>query len=480
MHAAQKSSQKRGVKHKKKNQDINPQEDYQIEGYEDIKRGIHLQDRSSKEAKETSAEKFISLLEGGKFGLWGVGFLLIISIINLFLVLPVLSLNLSPSYNSAALTMAADFVSSGGFITNEQFFLGLTVFAFLVVPISIYLFVRKNVFKNDLAAFLAALFFILPTPFLKSGMPLIGTLLSGDGGHAFAFAFIPLVLLAMQHYISTGIFSYGVLSAMGAAAIAVISPFAFFNLLIIFTILSIAEGFVGGFRMKLGRAPFVVLSSLALAFFWYYPNLMAQILTIDHVVLTFKKSLAVLPLAIPALPIAGTISFIVFDRREKLRPVFVGIALLLSYWALFSFSKNINLSGIFTSSRYEVELSFAGAFFIAFIVAALNQYFLKKYVLLKTSRLMSALYFLVATCFVAFLGFASYMSIDTVRMTIANQVVSQQYHIGIGSFARVFTPGDSSTLLASSLSLFTLLLLGVMLIKFSLSSKPKEAVSSTS
>lgn len=473
MKTAQKHSPKGGIKH-----NLNEAKllciDYQIEGYEDIKRGVHIQDRIASNGKETSTEKFIALLEGGKFGGWALSFLVILSIINLLLILPVLKINFSPSYNSAALTMAANFIASFGIITKEQFFLGLTIFAFVVVPISIYLFVRKNVFKNDLAAFLSALFFILPTPFMKNGMPLIGTLLSGDGGHVFAFAFIPLVLLAMQHYISTGIFSYGVLSAMGAAAIAVISPFAFFNLLIIFTILSIAEGFVGGFRMKLSRAPFVVLSSLALAFFWYYPNLMAQIVTIDHVVLTFKKSLAVLPLAIPALPIAGTISFIVFDRREKLRPVFVGIALLLSYWALFSFSKNINLSGIFTPSRYEVELTFAAAFFIAFVVSALNQYFLKRYVLLKTSKLMSALYFLVATCFIAFLIFASYMSIDTVRLTVSNQVISQQYHIGIGSFTRVFTPGDTSTLLAGSLSFFTLALLGGMLIRISLSSKSKQ------
>ncbi len=480
MHTAQKSPQKGEVKHTKKNLKENPQKDYQIEGYEDIKRGVYLQKSKIDSPKETSAEKIISLLEGGGFGAWTVIFLSIISLINLTLFLPILKLNLSPSYNSAALTMAANFFASAGFITKDQFFLGLTILAFLVVPISIYLFVRKNVFRNDLAAFLAALFFILPTPFLKNGMPLIGTLLSGDGGHAFAFAFIPLVLLAMQHYISTGIFSYGVLSAMGAAVVAIISPFAFFNLLVIFTILSFAEGFVGGFRLRLSRGPFVVLSSLALAFFWYYPNLMAQILTIDHVVLTFNKSLAVLPLAIPAVPIAGTISFIVFDRREKLRPVFVGLALLLSYWALFSFSKNINLSGIFTSSRYEIELIFAGAFLVAFIVAALNQYFLKKYVLLKTSRLMSALYFLVATCFIAFLGFASLMSIDTIRMTIASQTVSQQYHIGIGSFARVFTPGDTSTLLAGSLSLFTLLLLGIILVKLSFSSNPKKIINPVS
>lgn len=459
-----------------------PQKDYQIEGYEDIRRGVYLQKSSEGISKETNAEKLIALLEGGSFGRLTLIFLVVLSIINLSLIWPILKLNFSPSYNSAALTMIASFVSSTSslIITKDQFFLILTIFAFIIAPLSIYLFVRRNVFKNDLAAFLAALFFILPTPFMKDGMPLIGTLFSGDGGHGFAFAFIPLILLAMQHYISTGIFVYGVLSAMGAASIAIISPFAFFNLLIIFTILSIAEGFVGGFRMKLSRAPFVVLSSLALAFFWYYPNLMAQILTIDHVVLTFNKSLAVLPLAIPAVPIAGTISFIVFDRREKLRPVFVGIALLLSYWALYSFSKNVNLSGVFTSSRYEVELSFAGAFFIAFVVAALNQYFLKKYVLLKTSRLMSALYFLVATCFIAFLGFASLMSIDTLRMTLSNQVISQQYHIGIGSFTRVFTPGDTSTLLAGSLSVFTLLLLGIMLIKFSFSSKPKEVLTPAS
>ncbi len=465
MDAARPKTLKRRRKH------APPLKDYQIDGYEGVKRGIYLGNRYSGEEEKPGA--------GGKLNLWSIYLLSLLSCINLLAIFPVFKMNLIPAYSSTAFIMVSGLIEKYSLFSKEYFFLGLTVFAFCLAPVSLYLFIRKNVLQNDLTAFLAVLFFILPTPFFNEGMQILSTILSGDGGHGVAFAFIPLILLAMQSYISSGRMLYGVVSAMGSAFVAVISPFAFFNLLIIFIILSVAEGFVSGFPMKLPRVSFLVLSSMALSFFWYYPNLMSQILTADHIAITYRRSLDILPVAIPVLPIAGTISFLVFDRKERLKPVFVAVALLLSYFIIYSISRTVNIAGIFTPGRYSVELAFAASFFFAFAASSVTQYFQKKYSFIKSNTFLFLLYGVVVLSLIAFVSYAVMISIDSMNASLLSKSVLEQYSAGFGNFERVFKAEDSSTLVAGALSLFTLFLLGALLIKSGISNRvtPQDTVS---
>jgi len=58
--------------------------------------------------------------------------------------------------------------------------------------------------------------------------------------------------------------------------VAVISPFATFNLLIIFGVITVSEGFFRDLREKISRLMFLLISSFLLSFFWYYPNILGE------------------------------------------------------------------------------------------------------------------------------------------------------------------------------------------------------------
>ncbi|MBI3486045.1 hypothetical protein HY025_03835, partial [Candidatus Daviesbacteria bacterium] len=327
------------------------------------------------------------------------------------------------------------------------------------------------VLRHELAALLATLFFIVPTPFFKNGLPLIDAVLLGDGAHGVAFSFLPLVLMYVQEFISTGFFKSGTVAAILIALIAIISPFAFFNLLIIFTILAISDGFLGDLRIKLIRSLSLVFFSLALSFFWYYPNLLNQIVLLNHVVFAFNKFVSILPLAVPGIPIIGTIAFLVFDRREKLRPFFIAIALFLIYFALYSLSKSISITGLFTYYRYVSELSFAISFGLALFLSLIIEVFVRNYILKTKSSFLRNSYLILGTILVCALAVTSLISVKIVHNQIENSPIKYQNTVGIGNIKRVFDFQNFSSILALFISLSALVILLSLLLKSNLSTK---------
>lgn len=407
---------------------------------------------------------------GGRLNKTTILIMLLIASINVYYSYPLFHKDVSSAYNSSMFVLLSSLLSDIGIIYPSLFFVIVTAIAVSFAPISVYLFVRKVAMRHELTALLATILFIFPSPFSNS-LPLAFAVLNGDGAHAFVFAFVPLFLLYVQAYLSTGVFIWGVFAVFGTAAIAILSPFMLFNLLIFYVILTVAEGFLGNMRIKVARLFLLLLSAFGLSFFWYYPTVLTQIVILSHVKVTALRLLSILPLAVPAIPVVGAITFLIFDGREKLKPIFISMACFLTYLGLYFVSKTINTTGIFTPDRYILELSFSLSFFVAVIVVLLAEIAMRNY-LVKMKR--PALYFLAISIPSAIIGFiAIYLlySGQYARELISKAQISSVFTLGIGNIQRIFalTP---FFILASLISIFVFLALMVALFRFPLPKTP--------
>ncbi|MBI2011724.1 hypothetical protein HYS91_03070 [Candidatus Daviesbacteria bacterium] len=422
----------------------------------DVKRGIYLSGRTT----DGNLESNFGLYYGSKRNKLTYLIVALIFSINLFITLPILLLDLSPFYHSSILELVANFLSIRGILGKSAFYLLLTLISFNFTPIAFYFFVRNNVLNQELPAFLATLLFILPNPLFGNHIPLIFALFSGDGAHLLAFPFILFFLMYMQQYLISGVKTYWLFTALGGAFIAIISPFAFFNFLLVYFLLGIGEGFLGGFRAKFGKVIGVLIAILSLSFFWYSPQILSQIQLLPSVRVAFSKFYSTLPFAAPVILILGILSFMFFDRREKLQPIFLGFSLFLIYDLLYIASKTLEIPGIFTPERYILELSFAAAFFFALMTSFLFQYFWKKYILSTHSKFVIVVYELLAATFAGLLllvGYFNFIKIDYPKLYLDSLITSSIK--GIGNLQRSFNFQDPATIFSISVSAITLIIL---------------------
>lgn len=433
-----------------------------------IKRGIDFGNRLWQSGLETKLRKTFSWWHGEKLGITTFVFLFLISIINLFIVFPILKRDISFSFShSSSLLRIANFVDGSGTIDKRLIFQFIAIIIITFSPISFYLFVRRMALRYELIALFSVLFFIIPNPISPDGLPLIDALTAGDGAHAFALTFIPLLLVYIQTFISTGVSTWMVISAISIAVVAIISPFAMFNLLIFITIITIAEGFLGELRIKIFRMLFLLTTSFALSLFWYHPSVIIKIMQIVHVNYALQKFWQIFPIAIPIIPIFGTISFLVFDKREKLKPIFVASSFFIIYLFLITISKTLNVTGIFTSDRYLIEFSFAKSFLAALFIVIVGEIIVRRYIL----QAKRALSFFIAVFVLVFVSsyviVVSIVNIRHLQIDLSTRPFVNDYSIsGLGKMVRIFNLTDISFVLASIISLTTFVFLILILVKF--------------
>lgn len=389
-------------------------------------------------------------------------FLSIVFLVNAYLVYPLFQQDIQAAFTSSAILTVTYFVEALKLATKEQFLVFVTMSAVFFAPVSVYFFVRK-ISGHELAAFLATMIFILPNPLSREGLPLVGLILQGDGAHALMFAIMPFLILLAQSFISTGISVYGVMAAIVTAGFAIISPFALFNVLILFLITFVGESFLGSVRVKTGRMLFLVASSFALAAFWYFPNVFVKILSIDHVGVSVSRIVNSLPLAIPLVPVIGTVSFLIFDRRAKLKPLFIATAIVAVYYCLFLSSRVLKISGLFTAERYLPELILGLGFLASAILAPALEVAVRK--LMAKSRILLA--FCMATAIFASLLFLknSITIFDSVHKSIQQARIRSVANKGIGSLARGSEVKNLPSVTATSISFATLLLFLFIIIR---------------
>jgi len=426
---------------------------------EKVKRGIDFSNRVG-EGQSASYRKSLSWWRGGKLNKRTSIFLVLVFTLNFIGILPLFQRNISGAFeSSSAFMLVADLLEQFLFIPNNIFFTTITIISLSFAPVAFYLFIRKIALRHDLTALIATLIYIFPNPFFGYSPSLGAAVIYGDGAHAVVFSFLPLFLLYVESFIASGIPILGVLTVIGTAVIAILSPFMMFNLLFIYPVLAIAEGFLGDLRVKLLRMVFIFTAAFALSIFWYFPTFFSHGIQLSHVVYTIDKSFHLFPLLIPIVPLFGALFFLVFDRRRRLKPIFIGASLLLIYIMFFSASRDIMIGGVFTPERYRLELNFATSITLSLIVIITLETLKVEIINFRKRKLFFA--FLSVLIFASIITFIlmSLFSVYSSYLFMKLEPIRRSSGIGIGNLVRIFRFDDIPSLIMDFISLGTFIFL---------------------
>lgn len=428
-----------------------------------IKRGVDFETRVG----ESSVPRQVFFWRPGKRFNHRTFFLIsVLWLMNFFIVLPVLSLDLSKAYYSSIfLVNTAKWVKGLTGISENLFFQFLTFWVCAFTPVSFYLFARRLTMRHEITAFIATLFFILPSP-LFGNLPIVVTaLLRGDGAHMVVFSFLPLFMLYLQMFLSTGASALLFLTAVTLAYSAVVSLFATFNIFVFLAVILIAEGFLGDLRIKILRTVILVLTASALTLFWYYPKAVLDLLTMPVVNEAAGKFLNILPLSIPIIPVAGALAFLIFDRRIKLRPVFVSLALLLVYVMIYGLSGQLSLGSIFRPDRYMPEIAMVISLMASIVFVLMIETGVRHF---KRKAVGGSVFFGIMMLISFTVSFGIMMVTHKVENSYDNlskMSMSQRYYVQ-GRDVSDFEIGDVSRILGSGISIATFLVLLYFLRKY--------------
>ena len=427
---------------------------------EKVKRGIDFSNRVGEAQFSDNYRKSLAWWKGGKLDKKTFVFISLIFIMNLITISPLFGRDVSGSFvSSAAFMLIASILERFFFLPTDIFFSFITIFSLSIAPVTFYLFIRKIALRHELTALIATLIFIFPNPFFDYTPSLGAAVLYGDGAHVVVFSFIPLFLLYVESFIATGIPILGVLTVIGTAIIAILSPFMMFNLLIIYPVLAIAEGFLGNLRIKLLRMVFLFVAAFCLSLFWYFPTFFSRGIQLSHVVYTIDKSLSLFPLLIPLVPLFGALFFLVFDRRKRLKPIFIGLSLLTIYIMLFSVSRDIMMGGVFTPERYRLELTFAGSITFSLLFIICGETLTREAFKYKRNKSIYALATLLAFASLFAILAISLISVYGSYLFMAIEPMHRSSGIGVGNLIRIFKFNDIPSLLIDLISLSTFIFL---------------------
>lgn len=389
--------------------------------------------------------------------------LFIVLCFNFFIISSIFGKDLTYAFSSSYFLMSiGELIEKTRLIDKSQFFLVLSFLSLFFAPINIYLFIRRIALRHELTAFIATLFFVIPNPLITEGMPLLHALLNGDGAHMVTFSFIPLFLLHFKAFIRSGFLAWGFLASIISTIVAIISPFAFLSILVLFSVITVSEGFMGGFKIKFLRLFFVLICSFFLSSFWYHPGAIGTIMKLESIELVISYFWKVFPITIPIVPVVGAISFLVFDRREKLQPVFISIFVFVLYLLLFKISASFSIAGIFVPERYLIELSFSGSFLAAIIFGFFIELFFRKISDGSVKKLKRNHIFLIISIAFTIITIVSLKSVFKM-MFLRSWVVSgdfvKYYTGGVGSIKREVFFSNFSSFIGLLITLATFIIL---------------------
>jgi hypothetical protein len=197
-----------------------------------------------------------------------------------------------------------------------------------------------------------------------------------------------------------------------------------------------------------------------------------KILFLPHIQYAVRKFAAILPAAIPIIPVAGILSFLIFDRREILKPVFVSLSFFLIYLTLYGVSSHLNVSGIFTAERYLPELVLSASFFSAVLFIPLTEFVIRFLLKKLKGRLVFCATIVIVIFFTAIIGFLSFQGIRIVHTYIQSEKMLDSYYNSSIAGSRGFVDvNDPTSIFASLVSLATFFFLIYIVRRYPMSLK---------
>ncbi|MFQ5812380.1 MAG: hypothetical protein ACE5I2_04205 [Anaerolineae bacterium] len=263
----------------------------------------------------------------------------------------------------------------------------VTAFAYVLGPVTLYLFVRYLT-KRELTAVLAALAYSLMPSFIY----LIGSVRAdalaaghgpwrlivmtryGEGPHIAALTLIPLAALLFLHALKRPSFISYVIAALAVTAIALINWIALFALVLILAVVLFSEMLLGDPGRKLISAFTVATIAYGLGAFWLNLSFVEASLAFGNPSgspLDYPNPVLLLILG---MPVAG-ICYLMFGGKPQRQKVFIPAA-WFAIFAVIVFGRyqfDLNLAP--QPIRYGPELNMAAGILGAMLVTAVYDRF---------------------------------------------------------------------------------------------------------
>ena len=284
-------------------------------------------------------------------------FPILVFLANLFLVLPLFGRPLpGASFSTPVLPML-----SGG---REEIVRFLILGVYILGPVSLYFYVLE-ITGRRLTSLLASLIYTLPTTRLFQAIVL------GDEAHIFALSLLPLFLIYFLRFLRKPTVNLAIISGVSIALIALTSPFALFTFLIFVGILTYSEMLLGRGRVKLLYTFLVLIAAAGLSAFWYHPGFVIKIFAGEQGRALLTTFWSLVPPSFFLVPIFGAFSFLIFDRRPNLQPIFLAVSGFFVFLLLVFVGSHISTSFVPAPSRFLPELTLAAAFLLALILVGI-------------------------------------------------------------------------------------------------------------
>lgn len=290
-----------------------------------------------------------------------------------FIVLwPIVSqINFEEAFSVPLIPWVISIFSAFGFGSGEimrVIFMG----SFMISTAGVYLFVRELT-KRQVSSILATLIYILPpvpifvfahfrqglSAFELGSAKSFLTVMYGNGG-LLGFALIPFASILFLKFLKRGEKKLLVATVLVSAVVLLADQTQSLSLFLVFGIIAVSELLLGQARLKMRRFLQVVLFSLGLVFFWYFPIVANRPLAIfESQTFTNLKYLFPLPFI---LGILGLIfSFVFFGKQEKRQGIFISFLLFMVFLSLISGWLFFGHSYVLHPNRLVSNLNMFGA-----------------------------------------------------------------------------------------------------------------------
>lgn len=270
---------------------------------------------------------------------------------NLFLVSP-LSVKSFPQPNFSAPLLP--FLSGG----QGEILKILVLGSYLLSPFFLYFLIWEITNRRLISLLTCLIYAISSFWFLRQNI-------FTDEAHLAAFGLFPLILTFFLRFLRQPTVNLLLGSAIGTAAIALISPFALFTFLIFFATINYSEMLLGHGRVKLFYGLLVLFLAAGVCSFWYHPVFLIKIFQAEHGTAIVSILWSLLPPSFFLIPVLGAFSFLLFDRKPNLQPVFLSLSQFFIFFMLLFIGMRLSEVYIPAPGRFLPEFFLSLAFLVA-------------------------------------------------------------------------------------------------------------------
>lgn len=232
-------------------------------------------------------------------------------------------------------------VIQAGIGTNFSFQL-LYLASFITSTVGIYL-LCQYLTRRQVTSLISAVIYLVPLSaiyisFLMNNSSVhienvksFMTIIYGDGSRIMAMALVPCAVLFYLKYLKWGNGIDLLVSILTCSFVFLtfgpLSP----NLIIVLTVCTLTELFLGNWKRKLRRSLEVILLSFGLISFWYTP--MYWFTDLNTIFAQIVRNVNLLPLTLILAAIAFIFSYVVFSRNESRQPIFISFLTFIIFFS---------------------------------------------------------------------------------------------------------------------------------------------------